>query len=162
MEVAPASEPDSLAAKNIKSNLRPEEKLEEPFSFIDVSNGTHEIHLLEHHLPDVKDLTERLDKAVKSLSVDLRSRWGSRHLPYINVFALLIRWEQDDLGVESESRALDDLLRRWFNYSTEEWCIPHVPRAKAYMALPGNAPMPVFVSHLFVGNLYESQVALHR
>ena len=135
MEVYPAPDPDSLAAKKIKSNLRPGEKLDEPFSFIDVSSGTHEIQRLEHHLTDVKDLTDRLDKAVKSLSKDVRSRWGSRHLPYTNVSALLIRWEQDDLGVEAESRALEDLLRRWFNYSTEEWCIPHVPRAKAYMAL---------------------------
>ena len=135
MEVCLAPDSDSLVAKNIKSNLRSGEKLDEPFSFIDMSNGTHEIQRLEHHLTDVKDLTDRLDKAVKSLSMDVRSRWSSRHLPYTKVFALLIRWEQDDLGVEAESRALDDLLRRWFNYSTEEWCIPHVSRTDTYMAL---------------------------
>jgi hypothetical protein len=42
------------------------------------------------------------------------------------VYALLLQWEEDDLGVESEILLLREVLRHDFNFVVEQWKIPSV------------------------------------
>lgn len=43
---------------------------------------------------------------------------------YSDVFVLLLRWEDDDLGTESELDDLEDIFRNIYHYNTERYLIP--------------------------------------
>lgn len=45
---------------------------------------------------------------------------------YTNVSVLLFRWEEDDLGTESEISDLNDIFRNSYHYNTQEYHIPSV------------------------------------
>ncbi|KAK3936705.1 hypothetical protein QBC46DRAFT_345351 [Diplogelasinospora grovesii] len=134
----PSEETNTKAgADNVKAKLAQTEDLETPWDFIKLSNGDEndEIHRLEHHLKDVNHMTDKLDRAVRALSAKVEERWPTRNMPYSRVSALLIQWEDDDLGVHEEIRELHELLARWFRYSVEEWFIPKGSHGEIYMAL---------------------------
>ena len=64
---------------------------------------------------------------IKNLEAALLSSWDSRNVStfkYRSVRALLVSWEDDDLGVVKEVDELGQLLSRVYFYPVEKWKIP--------------------------------------
>jgi Caspase domain len=80
----------------------------------------HDISLVDEHISSIKHLAADLDKAVKAV-------WPRRQdLRYTQVQVLLIRWEDDDLGVVTEVQELKHVFQHIYNYSVETYDIPSV------------------------------------
>ncbi|KAK3384604.1 hypothetical protein B0T24DRAFT_544890 [Lasiosphaeria ovina] len=62
----------------------------------------------------------------------ITTRWPTRFTSHLKVYVLLISWENDDLGVDRELRALKQVFQVLYNYAVEEWEIPSVD---AYFSL---------------------------
>lgn len=132
--------PTTASSKTARSpSLPPEESEPLPFEFIKLPNthhhdAQHDLQRLEHHLRS-SEMIEKFDGAIRALSDKVKDRWLTRRLPYLQVSVLLIRWEEDDLGVDEEIEELRDLLARFFRYSVESWLIPKGSPKMAYIAL---------------------------
>ena len=81
-----------------------------------------------------REHVEKLEYFANDLKQALQSSFpvskGSH--PYTAVYALLLRWTDDDLTVESEINALKHVLEGQFNFGVEEW---RIPSDGAYRAL---------------------------
>ena len=69
---------------------------------------------------------EELDTFVEDLDQALRTSFPPRLNPYTSVHVLLLRWIEDDLGVQIEISALRDVFESQFHFDVEEWQIPSV------------------------------------
>jgi hypothetical protein len=49
------------------------------------------------------------------------------------VEVLLLRWEEDDMGVQRELRSLDKVLTERYNFKTHTWLIPSKGSHRALM-----------------------------
>ncbi|KAL9004727.1 MAG: hypothetical protein Q9188_002454 [Gyalolechia gomerana] len=79
---------------------------------------THDISLINHHVKDLVDLCQTLNRALSAaFPRSSRSR-------YCDVYVLLISWENDDLGVATEIDELEVLFRHMYQYRTDQWKIP--------------------------------------
>ncbi|KAK1759833.1 hypothetical protein QBC47DRAFT_116659 [Echria macrotheca] len=94
--------------------------------FITLHEEKLELLKTESHFPRLNDFVSALDTACKA-------KWNIRDAPYENVVALLLRWEEDDLGVISETEKLEDILRNVYHFDVESWAIP--PGKRCCMAL---------------------------
>ncbi|KAL8756996.1 MAG: hypothetical protein Q9199_002538 [Rusavskia elegans] len=79
---------------------------------------THDISLVGNH---VKGLAEWAEILTRTISAAHPRAGGSR---YTDVKVLLLRWEDDDLGVATEISELDDVFRYVYGYRTDQWKIP--------------------------------------
>ncbi|KAM7183554.1 hypothetical protein V8F20_012578 [Naviculisporaceae sp. PSN 640] len=110
-----------------------------PFDFIKLPDNYHhdatkDIQRLDCHIR-TSDMIQRFDNAIKTLSAKVSDKWATRNLPYLRVAVLLIRWEEDDLGVDEEIKELQDLLTRFFRYAVDSWLIPKGTPKRVYIAL---------------------------
>jgi hypothetical protein len=86
---------------------------------IHLASKTHDVSLVEEHIPSIKHLAADLEAAIKAV-------WPRRRdIRYTHVHVLLIRWEDDDLGVVSEIRELKHVFEDIYNYNVEAYDIPN-------------------------------------
>ncbi|KAE8448946.1 hypothetical protein EG329_008742 [Mollisiaceae sp. DMI_Dod_QoI] len=93
--------------------------------FIRLAPKTHDISLATQHVPDIAYLASDLEKAVKA-------GWSRRHeMRYSKVHVLLLRWADDDLGVETELKDLQHVFEDLYHYAVELYDIPSQKPDKA-------------------------------
>ncbi|KAL8958408.1 MAG: hypothetical protein Q9193_004529 [Seirophora villosa] len=80
---------------------------------------THDISRISNHLEDPESFGDIVTKAAAAAFPN------SRRSRYRNVYALLLSWEDDQLGVISEVQELDDVLSQTYHYQVEQWRIPN-------------------------------------
>ncbi|KAH7369692.1 hypothetical protein BKA65DRAFT_470949 [Rhexocercosporidium sp. MPI-PUGE-AT-0058] len=79
--------------------------------------NTHDISLVDQHI--------RLEKFDRDLQDGVDALWTSRNYPrYKEVRVLLMRWEEDNLGVEEELLRLKTVFSRLYRYDVECFEIP--------------------------------------
>lgn len=86
--------------------------------FITLTEQCYEIQRSRFHFPNLQDFVQRLDDACKA-------RWNTRRqAPHRQVSALLLSWEDDDLGVKAEIDDLYHVFRDSYRFQVDRWCIP--------------------------------------
>ena len=112
---------------NNKCNTLPAVKLDiwrdiigSPISIkMNATARTHDISLSSYHIEDLATFGKSLsDAAVRAFP---KSRTSSR---YKEVHALLLSWEEDNLGVIEEIIELESVLKQGYKFETEPWRIP--------------------------------------
>jgi hypothetical protein len=94
-------------------------------SFKNITPKTHDISLVEKHVPCIEDLAADLEAAVQAV-------WPRRHeMRYSHVQVLLLSWEDDDLGVASEIKDLRHVFMDIYNYQVQTYEIPNLTPDKA-------------------------------
>ena len=85
---------------------------------------THDVTRADYHLKDLETFGERLEAAVNRACPSSPSR-------YKEVHALLLSWQDDDLGVNREIAELKTTFDQIYRFDVEEWRIPseHAPKA---------------------------------
>lgn len=79
---------------------------------------THDISRTSYHIHDLESFGDVVTKAaVAAFPNNKRSR-------YRKVYALLLSWEADELGVISEVQELDHVFSQIYRYQAEQWQIP--------------------------------------
>ena len=81
------------------------------------------------HLRSLEVFTQDLNKALNGAF----PQRASTH-PYTGVYALLLRWEDDDMDVQREITMLSLVLKDYLNFEVEEWCIPSKSSTRALQA----------------------------
>ena len=97
-----------------------------PGDFITLHEERAELVRTEFHFPNLNEL-------VNALEIACKTKWKTRDSPYSRVIALLVHWEEDDLGVVAEIKELEEMLRDTYHFDVESWTIPTVKRC--YMTL---------------------------
>ena len=82
------------------------------------SDKTHDISNASYHVKDLKAFAEVVTSAGEAA---FPNRGVSR---YKEVHALLLSWEDDNLGVVDEVIELRDVFRVMYGFETETWRIP--------------------------------------
>ena len=67
------------------------------------------------------DHVEKLETFAKDLNQALKTLFPAGHNPHTAVYVLLLRWAEDDLGVEIESSTLRKVFETQFRFDVEEW-----------------------------------------
>jgi len=112
--------------------------------FITLSSDLHDIRKAECHFPSLVPFVNRLDAAY-------RHRWPTRHNPYSHVSALLIQFQDDDLGVRSEIADLECMFRDTYHFDVDTYRIPsskkryHQLSAKLHDFVDDDAPGRLFI-----------------
>jgi hypothetical protein len=92
---------------------------------INLASKTHDVSFVEEHIPTIEHLAADLKEAVKAV-------WPRRlDIRYTQAHVLLIRWEDDDLGVLSEIRDLEQVFQHFYNYNVETYDIPNTMPQRA-------------------------------
>jgi hypothetical protein len=82
------------------------------------SSRTHDISLTEHHVPDIRHVAADLNAAVQAV-------WAKRHeIRYSKAYVLLLSWEDDDLGVQTEIDELRKVFNETYHFEVQEYKIP--------------------------------------
>ncbi|KUJ23891.1 uncharacterized protein LY89DRAFT_776104 [Mollisia scopiformis] len=111
--------PDQIRLAS-ESSVTTVEKDSQDSGFIRLWPAAHDISCTEFHIPNIHTLGADLDAAVQAV-------WPTRHQSrYTRVCALLVSWEDDDLGVWREVGPLRSLLKDKYNFDVEEYRIPSV------------------------------------
>jgi hypothetical protein len=84
--------------------------------FISLYEESYELEKTEHHFPS-------LPKFIENLQLAYKARWNTRHMPYEKVTALLIYWEDDDLGVIKEIDDLKHVMSETYRFDVDTWAI---------------------------------------
>ncbi|KAK1759192.1 hypothetical protein QBC47DRAFT_357079 [Echria macrotheca] len=95
--------------------------------FLPSGLSTHDTTPSSFHFESIQDFTKGLQSA-------LDASWKTRQEPvskYKAVKALLLSWEDDDLGVEAEIDPLAQLLENVYGYEVERWRIPSLGSFRA-------------------------------
>jgi hypothetical protein len=93
--------------------------------FIHLSARTHDISFSGQHIPNITRLVADLEKAVKA-------GWPNRHeIRYSKVEVLLLSWEDDDLRVETELKALQHVFADLYHFGVQSYMIPNEKPDKA-------------------------------
>ena len=71
----------------------------------------------KHHVAKLKTF-------VDDLAGSLTYSFPAKDCSYPAVYVVLLRWFEDDLGLQSEITKLRRLFESQFNYEVEEWDIP--------------------------------------
>ena len=79
--------------------------------------ATHPRNFDHHHVERLQEFTNDLHQALQGSS-------PPRTCPYTAVHVLLLRWDEDDLGVHREISRLRSVFRDQFRFEVEEWNIP--------------------------------------
>ena len=77
------------------------------------------------------DHVEKLELFAEDLNQALKTSFPSGPNPYTAVHVLLLRWTEDDLGVEVEISALRKTFETGFHFDVEEWQIPSLNSTRA-------------------------------
>jgi len=92
---------------------------------IHITPNTHDVSHTGEHIPDISHFANDLERAAKAA-------WPRRHqIRYSRVHALLLSWEDDDLGVVSEVNALKDVLADLYHYNVQTYKIPSIKPKRA-------------------------------
>lgn len=78
---------------------------------------THPRGLDNHHVA-------KLETFVHDLAGSLTYSFPAKDCSYPAVYVVLVRWVEDDLGVQSEITKLRCIFECQFNFEVEEWYIP--------------------------------------
>jgi hypothetical protein len=89
---------------------------EENINFVTIYEQRRELEKTEFHLPNFRTFIKNLNDATTS-------QWETRSEPYKRVFTLLIRWEDDDLGVVQEINDLKCIFGDTYGFDVELWTI---------------------------------------
>ncbi|KAH7370074.1 hypothetical protein BKA65DRAFT_487637 [Rhexocercosporidium sp. MPI-PUGE-AT-0058] len=93
--------------------------------FIRLAPRTHDISLVGEHIPNIAHLAADLQVAVNA-------GWSRRHnIRYCKVQVLLLKWQDDDLGVETELKDLGHVFADLFHYGVDVFDIPSEKPDKA-------------------------------
>jgi hypothetical protein len=85
--------------------------------FLCLSN-THDVSLVDKHIPDAETFASDLQDAVNAV-------WPTRHRNrYTQATALLLSWQDDNLGVEKEIQGLRNVFEDFYHFHVEEYQIP--------------------------------------
>ncbi|KAL2043780.1 hypothetical protein N7G274_003299 [Stereocaulon virgatum] len=84
------------------------------------TSKTHDTTMAPYHIEDLATFGEWLNNATAAAFPRVPS--SSR---YREVYALLLSWEEDNLGIIGEIRQLDDVLKDVYHYETGQWKIPN-------------------------------------
>lgn len=87
---------------------------------------THDIHQAYHHVEDIKELSTALSKAAAAAFPNQR---GQR---YAKVYALLLHWEGDELGVLKELFSLQKVLKSEYGFDVD---LEEIPIARSHNVL---------------------------
>jgi len=86
---------------------------------------------VNHHVSDFGGLCQMIEDAARAGFPNTHRRFKDSQTsrPYVvcdysAVHALLLHWEEDDLGVKVEVERLRTVLEEYYRYSVEEWVIP--------------------------------------
>ena len=74
---------------------------------------------------------ENLEIFAEDLNQALKTSFPSGPNYYTAVHVLLLRWADDDLGVQSEISALHNVFQTQFHFEVEEWQIPSLNPTRA-------------------------------
>lgn len=74
---------------------------------------------------------EKLEIFAEDLNQALKTSFPSGPDPYTAVHVLLLRWTEDDLGVQVEISALCRVFEIRFHFDVEEWQIPSLNPTRA-------------------------------
>jgi hypothetical protein len=85
--------------------------------FITLHEERYELSKSEFHFPSLQRFINDLNRACTA-------RWETRLSQYERVFALLVRWEDDDLGVVKEIGQLEGMFSDTYGFDVETWVIP--------------------------------------
>ncbi|KAG4439224.1 hypothetical protein IFR05_005315 [Cadophora sp. M221] len=86
--------------------------------FIRLAPKTHDISLVGEHIPDIAHLAA-------DLQVAINAGWSRRHdIRYSKVQVLLLKWQDDDLGVETELKDLGHVFADLFHFGVDIFDIP--------------------------------------
>jgi hypothetical protein len=88
-----------------------------PNGFVTLHEEIREVTRTQHHFPSLPTFVNRLKHAYEH-------RWTTRKTPYKKVFALLVRWEEDDLVLKTEIKDLGRMFRDTYHFDTQTWLIP--------------------------------------
>ncbi|KAK3296438.1 uncharacterized protein B0H64DRAFT_417841 [Chaetomium fimeti] len=83
-----------------------------------IKTTTHDTSSAGFHMADFSSFLSQLTDAVSAAWPD---RFATR---YRKVKVLLMSWDKDDLGLETEVRNLESVFRGLYHYDTEYWKIP--------------------------------------
>lgn len=112
----PAFQRERIKRVHFTSSCASTSIADEPFIKLDPS--VHNIERYQHHFSDLESLTCQLGMAVEN-------GFSERHRrPYQRVAALLLSWEADDLGVNSEIVTLSSVLQNQYNFNVQKATIP--------------------------------------
>lgn len=78
---------------------------------------THPIGFDNHHVPKLKTF-------IDDLAGSLTCSFPAKDCSYPAVYVVLVRWIEDDLGVQSEITKLRCIFENQFNFHVDEWYIP--------------------------------------
>ncbi|KAL9014738.1 MAG: hypothetical protein Q9173_000617 [Seirophora scorigena] len=81
-------------------------------------SNTHDVSRTSYHLQDLETFGEIVTNAAAAAFPN------SRKSRYRYAYALLLSWEDDELGVKSEVEELDDVFSQTYYFHTEQWRIP--------------------------------------
>jgi hypothetical protein len=88
--------------------------------FVRLSPPTHDISFSENHVPDIHHVAADLDVAVQAV-------WAKRHeIRYSKAYVLLLSWEDDDLGVQTEINELRYAFEERYHFEVQEYKIPSI------------------------------------
>jgi hypothetical protein len=84
---------------------------------------THDISETEYHVSTIEDVGASLESAIQAV-------WSDRDkIRYSRVLVLLLSWEEDDLGVESELNRLQEVFVGIYHFTVERFRIPSLKSA---------------------------------
>ncbi|KAG4439647.1 hypothetical protein IFR05_004844 [Cadophora sp. M221] len=93
--------------------------------FIRLKTNTHDVSYTGEHIPDIAHFAADLNIAVNA-------GWAQRHeARYSKVHVLLLKWVDDDLGVDSELKDLGQVFSGLFRYDVDVFEIPNEKPDKA-------------------------------
>ena len=92
------------------------------YSGSDTSTRLHPDHFDHEHIERLETFTQDLQQALQGSFPQANEIY-----PYSAVTVLLLRWEEDDLNVQTEISQLRELFHHQFHFQTEEWYIPSSP-----------------------------------
>ncbi|KAH7407907.1 hypothetical protein BKA64DRAFT_706308 [Cadophora sp. MPI-SDFR-AT-0126] len=121
MQPASRSPSESLSDNSVQPESSPASSISAP---------THDTSRTKYHINELSTFAQRLEEAATKI---FPNKGRSR---YKDVQVLLLRWEQDTMGVQYE---LDDLAAAFaesYGFKTETWLIPS---AQPHLALMGKA-----------------------
>ncbi|KAK0106924.1 hypothetical protein ONS95_003640 [Cadophora gregata] len=95
-----------------------------------ISATTHDTSRTKYHINELSTFVQRLEAAATKI---FPNKGRSR---YENVQVLLLRWEQDTMGVQYELDDLAAAFAKGYGFKTETWLIPST---QPHLALMGKA-----------------------
>ena len=85
--------------------------------FITLHEEFAELERTDFHFPNFRAFVDELNRTCQA-------KWKTRQVPYKRVSALLVRWEEDDLGVVKEIEMLHRIFHDTYHFDVENFTIP--------------------------------------